>query len=113
MRERAKEAAERFGIFERLAALERDLLEIEGIPDVDFYVDNYDEIPQVIVIPHYVLAYGGDYFKRRKEQFVGILHTLALHDLHSSGDVIEDMGEHWYIVRSIGKTWPRFRRNVV
>lgn len=110
MRERTVHCAEVHGILPQLNALEQALLEIKGIPDVDFDVDNYDEIPYVIVVPHFVLDPSlPDYFKARKEQLVGILHVLAEHDLHASGDVIEDMGEHWYIVRRVGKTWPRPR----
>ena len=106
MTERTKRYAEHYGIYSRLQELEKDLLSISGIPDVDFSVDNFDEIPQVIVIPHYVIDPTADnYYSVRKEQLINILNTCAQHDLHSSGDVIEDMGEHWYIVRRIGKTW--------
>ena len=106
MTDRTKRYAEHYGIYGRLQALEKDLLSISGIPDVDFSVDNFDEIPYVIVIPHYVIDPATDnYFSVRKEQLINILNTCARHDLHSSGDVIEDMGEHWYIVRRTGKTW--------
>ena len=101
-----KHDANRYGIYNRIAAIEQDLTNIDGIPDVEFDIRDYGELPQVIVIPHYVVDYTrDDYFKVRKLQLAQILTVLAKHDLHNSGDRIEDYGEHWYIVRETGSTW--------
>lgn len=108
MTDRVAADARRCGIFDRIAAIERDLFMIDGLPDIDFDIRDYNEIPHVIVIPHYVIDVSReDYYKQRKLQLAEILTVLAKHDLHESGDRIEDMGEHWYIVRYTGKTWPK------
>ena len=108
MRERTIKAAEHFGIREKLEALESEILKIGCVPDMDFDVDNYDEIPHVILIPHYVIPLDEPrYFSLRQNTLSNILITCARFDLWPSGDSIEDMGEHWYIVRRIGDTWPR------
>ncbi len=108
MRERTKQTALRYGILDRLEDLEADLLKIKEIPDVDFDVENYGEIPHVILIPHYdIPADAPSYFSLRQNTLSNILIACTKHDLWPSGDRIEDMGTHWYIVRSIGKTWPR------
>ena len=108
MTDDVKRDAERCGIYDRIAALENDLLMIDGVPEIEFDIRDYNEIPYVIVVPRYVVDYSrGDYFKVRKLQLAQILTVLAKHDLHNSGDRIEDYGEHWYIVRSAGASWPR------
>ena len=105
---KAEKQAAAFGILDKLQALEADLLTIEGVSDIDFDIDNYDEIPHVILIPHYVIPLDEPrYFSLRQNTLSNILITCARFDLWPSGDSIEDMGEHWYIVRRIGDTWPR------
>ena len=44
MRERDAKAAARFGILDRLQKLESDLLTVRGVTEIEFDVDNYDEI---------------------------------------------------------------------
>jgi hypothetical protein len=105
---RAESRAAAFGIPDRMQALENALLKIEGISDIDFDIDNYDELPHVILIPRYrVDPAREDYFQARREQRGQILEVCAAHDLYPTGDVIEDYGEHWYIVRRCGPSWPR------
>ena len=108
MTDEVRADAIRYGILDRIAAVEKDLTAIDGVPDVEFDIRGYDEIPYVIVIPHYVIdVTREDYYKARKLQLAQILTVLARHDLHNSGDRIEDYGEHWYIVRGTGASWPR------
>lgn len=108
MRERDKEAAQHFGILDRLQKLESDLLGVRGITDVTFDVDNYDELPGVCILARYDIPPSAeDYFAQRRSQLNGILQACLKHDLFPSGDRIEDYGEHWYIVRRCGKLWPR------
>ena len=107
---KAETQAERFGILDRLQALEDDLLKIEGVSDIDFDIDYYDEIPEVILIPRYNVPDDpdpGNWFRRRANQLRLIIETCAKHHLFNSGDRIEDYGEHWYIVREPDSTWPR------
>ena len=108
MRERDAKAAARFGILDRLQKLESELLSIRGITEVEFDVDNYDEIPHVILLTRYDIPPSvEDYFTVRRKQVEEILYTCLKHDLFPSEDRIEDYGEHWYIVRRTGQSWPR------
>lgn len=108
MRERDAKAAARFGILDRLQKLESDLLTVRGVKEIEFDVDNYDEIPQVIILARYDIPPSvEDYFTQRRNQVEEILYACLKHDLFPSGDRIEDYGEHWYIVRRVGKSWPR------
>lgn len=108
MRERSIQYALHYGILVEALKLEADLLKIEGIHDVDIGVDNYDEIEHIIVVPHYVLPVDApDYYQRRRVLLENILTVCGQHDLWPTGDRIEDYGEHWYIVRRAGKSWPR------
>lgn len=108
MRERDRKAAEHFGILDRLQQLEADLLTIRGITEITFDVDSYDELPEVVVLARYDIPPSVEaYFTRRRKQVEEILNTCLKHDLFPSADRIEDYGEHWYIVRRCGKSWPR------
>lgn len=108
MRERDRKAAEHYGILDRLQLLEADLLAVRGITEITFDVDNYDEIPQVIILARYYMPPSvEDYFTQRRKQVEGILYACLKHGLFASGDRIEDYGEHWYIVLRCGMSWPR------
>lgn len=105
---RAEARAAKFGILDKMQALEKELLEIEGISDIEFDLDNYPDLHQVILIPRYeVGAYCASYFLRRRSQLEQIISTCWERGLCDSGDRIEDYGEHWYIVRDCDATWPR------
>ncbi len=111
MRERTIKTARSFGLLEKLQALEADLLKIQYIPDTDFDVDNYDEFHHVILLPHYDIPVELDnYYDVRRATLTSILKVCQEHDLHMTGDRIEDMGEHWYIVRNTGESWPQTRK---
>lgn len=107
MREREINTAKHFGIFGKMQELENELLNIEGIPDVDFDLDGFwNDMNYVIVIPKYSIPVSvSDYYDRRRKQLNEILEVCARHDLKPSEDRIEDYGEHWYIVRKCGQTW--------
>ena len=106
---RAEQRAIRCGILGRMQALENDLLKIDGISDIDFDIDTYGDydVSQVILAPRYTIdVERSDYYDARRAQLRQVLDVCENHDLHSSGDRIEDQGEHWYIVRKCGVTWP-------
>ena len=108
---KAEKQAAAFGILDKLQALEADLLTIEGVSDIDFDIDYYDEIPQIILIPRYNVPDGpGKWFNRRANQLTRIVEVCAKHGLFNCGDRIEDYGEHWYIVREPDGSWPRVRK---
>ena len=111
MRERTIKTARYFGILKRLQALEADLLKLEYITEVDFDVDNFDELHHVIIIPKYsVPASEPRYFSLCQNTISNILITCTRYDLWATGDRIEDMGEHWYIVRKAGTTWGNVKK---
>ena len=107
---KAERQAAQFGILDRMISLEEDLLKIEGVSDIDFDIDNYEECQQVILIPRYDVPRGGgtgSYYRNRAKQLAEIIQVCENHGLLNSGDRIEDYGEHWYIVRNCGIGWPR------
>ena len=108
---RAEQRAIASGILDRMQALEDDLNRIDGISDIDFDIDTYnpyDRIFHVVLVPRYFVdVRRDDYFDARAAQLQKVLDVCEKHDLHPSGDRIEDMGQHWYIVRTCGESWPR------
>lgn len=50
---RAERKAKEFGILDKMQELEADLLKIEGVSDIDFDIDNYEDCHQVILVPRY------------------------------------------------------------
>lgn len=94
--------AERYGIAEKCASLEHDLLGIDGVTSVEFDLNGFlDSIHQVIALVGY------DYHKIRRWSAAGKIVEKALlhHDLNDSGDLIEDYGEHLYLVFNCGPSW--------
>ena len=111
---RAERIARECGILDRMEALEADLMKIEGIVEVPSDLDSYGDsgMYHVILVPKYDIdVRREDYFEARKRQRQAIIETCMKHDLWPTGDRIEDYGEHWYIVRQCGETWPRVERD--
>ena len=111
---RAERIARECGILDRMEALEAELMKIEGIVEVPFDLDNYGDsgMYQVILVPKYDIdVRREDYFEARRQQRQAIIEACLRHDLWPTGDRIEDYGEHWYMVRRCGDTWPRVERD--
>ena len=112
---RSEKDAIRYGILDRMEALENDLMKAEGIVDVEFDIRDYGDPalwrhPQIILVPKYHIPVTSEtYFDDRKKQLENIFGVCLSHDLHSTEDRVEDMGAHWYIVRKCGKSWPRIQ----
>lgn len=109
---RAEKDAKRFGILDKMQALEDDLMKIDGIANVEFDIRDYADIHYVILVPKYSFDTGMkaiSYYDARSKQLKEILETCEKHSLFPSGDSIEDMGAHWYIVRRCDKSWPRVK----
>lgn len=107
--DRHAQTARRFEIYEQCQALEADLLKIPGVVSVEFDLDGfYDHMNQVIFLAGYkITAKGADYFREFRAMKLAIIQTAMAHDLTSTGDAIEDYGEHLYFVRRCGETWTR------
>ena len=98
LRERDRKTAEHFGILDRIERLRTDLMEIEGVIDVDFDLDGFwSDIHQVIFLTEYLLPFD-NYFTARNKMVHSILECAQRHELSRTGDRIEDYGEHLYFV---------------
>lgn len=94
--------AERYGITEKCASLERDLLGIDGVTSVEFDLNGFlDDNQQVIVL----VGYDFHIVTRKLRLAVDVVKTAYLHRLEESGDRIEDYGEHLYLVFNCGLSW--------
>ena len=103
---RSESDALHYGILDRMQALEDDLSKIPGIVHTEFDIRDFGEIRHVILVPKYhVPVTTPNYFKVRRQHLKAIFDTCEKHGLLPSGDTVEDMGEHWYIVRTCDKTW--------
>lgn len=94
---------------DRLANLEHELHKIDGVVEVEFDLDGFlDRIWHVILLVKYdIPVKKQDYFALKRANLAAILKVCKDYDLLQSGDVIEDYGEHWYIVRNCGASWPK------
>ena len=98
LREHDRKTAEHFGILARIELLRTDLMEIEGVVDVDFDLDGFwSDIHQVIFLTKYLLPLD-DYYTARNTMIRSILECAQCHGLSRTGDRIEDYGEHLYFV---------------
>lgn len=96
--------AERYGITEKCASLERDLLSIDGVTSVELELNGFlDGIHQVIVL----VGYDFHIITSKLRFAVDVFNTAYLHGLEESGDLIEDYGEHLYFVFNCGTSWPK------
>ena len=104
---RAERDAEIFGITPKMQSLESDLMRIRGIEHIEFDIRDWgDGIHHVILIPKYDIDVSlPTYYEARRKQLDEIISVCEKHDLFPSGDRIEDMGAHWYIVRTCGNSW--------
>lgn len=102
MNDETTRIAERYGITEKCASLERDLLSIDGVTSVEFDLNGFlDDIHQVIVL----VGYDFRIVTRKLRLAVDVVNTAYLHGLEESGDRIEDYGEHLYLVFNCGQSW--------
>ena len=108
MKDRDIKTAQKYGIYDKCKMLESELLEIEGVvydqsaDGISFDLDGFhSNIQQVIIIPQYKInADLEDYYAKRGEMLRRIIAVCEKFGLKSSGDEIEDFGEHYYIVRN-------------
>lgn len=104
LNERNRRTADLYGITERVEKLQRELLQIEGVKDVDFDLSGFlSDIPYVIFLPEYNIPVTlEDYFERRKALLNEAVRVAEENGMKRTDDRIEDMGQHFYIVTRLG-----------
>ena len=105
---KSEQLAKRFGILNRMEKLDADLSRISNIVHVEYDVRDYEDLKLIIIVPKYNFDQYHDmnelYWARMK-QLSAISEVCKNHGLYTTGDSIEDYGEHWYIVRKCDHTW--------
>lgn len=109
MKNRTRKTAQQLDILPQLTKLEKDLLSISGVVEVDFDLDNlYDGLHQVIFLTHYNIPVSADdYFQLRRNVIHSVLTVAALNGLTKTEDTIEDYGEWFYFVFRCGPKWEK------
>ena len=80
-------------------ALEKDILEVENVVDVDFDLDMYEELSQVILLTKYSIPSNDNNWHAKIKQIKkDVIKVAKNHGLVWSGDTIEDYGEWLYFV---------------
>jgi hypothetical protein len=106
MKQREIDTAARFGLLDRLQALESDLKAVPETTRIDFDLSGlHDHCPLCFVVGYDINVRREDYFEARREWLKAIIMAFLAHDLHPTGDTIEDYGASYYFVRRMGKTW--------
>jgi len=107
MRLREKNIAEKFNILDKVQKLEFDLLNIEGVTEVEFDLCGfYDNMNQVIFLTKYDITVNiKDYFQKREQLINKVIDVSKANGLERTEDRIEDYGEHFYFVMKHDKNW--------
>jgi len=98
--------SKQYGLDERIGALTKALLSIDGITDVTYDLNGYlDDIYQVIVIAKYEIRTEniGEYYRIHGSIPKEMVKVARKNGLVRTEDSIEDMGAHYYIVFSSSK----------
>ena len=106
MNDRTASTAARFGITEQCAALQRDLLTIPGTVEVEFDLDGFYDLEEVILLVKFdIPVVNKNYYRDLRAQRQGVIDTAARHGLTRTPDAIENYGKHLYFVFHHDKTW--------
>ncbi len=106
MNTRNANTAARFGISEQCAALQRDLLTIPGAVEVEFDLDGFYDLEEVILLVKFdIPVVNRNYFRDLAALRQGVIDTAARHGLTRTPDTIENYGEHLYFVFHHDSTW--------
>lgn len=101
LNERDLRTADLYGFTERVTKLQRELLQIEGVTDVEFDLTGFlSSIPYVIFLPRYdgIPVSLPDYYERRRALLDAAIRVAAENGMTRTEDRIEDYGAHFYIV---------------
>lgn len=101
--EKSRKAAEQFGIMPVIEALERNLLALDGISEIEYDLSGFwTDLPSIIFLPKRNLNLSSpDWYGCRSKLLSDVLTVMREHGLERTGDRIEDYGEHWYIVSKL------------
>lgn len=111
--ERQRKTAERFRLTEKIEKLQRELLKIEYVEDVDFDLVGFcDNMNEVIFLTKYNIPVSVEnYFSLRRKMVEEILETAARNGLKRTEDRIEDYGTWLYFVTKQTSPDSRKERN--
>lgn len=107
MRDREKNTALHFEIMDKCKKLEKELLQIDGITDIEFDLDGFwSGIYQVIVLTKYNIPVSlNNYYKVRKSVVNQVVEIAKGNFLNRTEDRIEDYGKHFYFVFECMEEW--------
>lgn len=107
MRDRDFKTAKKFNIVDKIRKLEKELLTVNGVIDIDFDLDGfYDNMCQVIFLTKYDISINLDnYFEVKRQLIKEVIEVAAKNGLKRTEDRIEDYGEHFYFVFKHDNTW--------
>ena len=108
LNERDLRTADLYGFTERVTKLQRELLQIEGVTDVDFDLTGFlSSIPYVIFLPRYdgIPVSLPDYYERRRALLEAAIRVAAENGMTRTEDRVEDYGAHFYIVTRLGSQY--------
>ncbi len=106
MNDRTAATAARFGISEQCAALQRDLLTLTGAVEVEFDLDGFYDLREVIFLVKFEIPVASrNYYRDFRTLCQGVIDTAARHGLTRTPDPIENYGEHLYFVFHHDSTW--------
>ena len=105
MNDETTRIAERYGITEKCASLERDLLSIDGVTSVEFDLNGFlDDIHQVIVL----VGYDFHIVTRKLRLAVDVVNpACSCMGSKSTATGSRTDGEHLYLVFNCGPSWPK------
>lgn len=108
LKERDRKIAESKNILNKVEELEKALLSVDGVIDVEFDLSPMiDNLGEIIFLTKYNIPFTADDtdVKRRKALKVSVMETAAKFGLTKTEDRIEDYGEHFYWVFKHDKSW--------
>lgn len=107
MKARELRIAEKFKIVSECQKLEKELLQIDNVIEVDFDLDGfYDNMDQVIILIKYDIPVSeSNYFQKKRDLVMNVVKVAKANNLELTEDRIEDYGGYFYFVFHCIKEW--------
>lgn len=108
MNEQNTKIANMYNLTEKIEKLEKDMLSIPHVTDIDFDLNGFlDNMHQVIIIIGYKYSNAdmSSYATQIRNLKTNIINTAKKHGLTRTEDTLEDYGTHLYIVFNHDNTW--------